>query len=778
MRTLLLLRGAPGAGKSTFIREHGLQPYTLCADDFRTMITDPVLDKEGSFCITQSNDADAWRLLYEALEKRMRRGDFTVIDATNCSPKMITHYKVYAEKHRYQIYYLDFDVPLDELLMRNKTREEYKRVPAEAVKRMYTMFKEIPIQKYCKKIEKLEDIENYYTDNLDDYDRVVVFGDIHGCFTAFTDALKQINNGSSELNPKIKYIFSGDLLDRGLENKQMMNWLIDHADNKNVTLITGNYDQYLIDWVFDTFPKRKDGSNNVPFEFKTRTLPQLLEPYKAVTEDGHKEYDESKIYTFKSAVRKTVRHFVQCYAFTFHGTSYFVNHGGLSSLPKMTYIPTIQMTKGVGGYDYDIDKVWDASYEAGRTQGFIQIHGHRKPVTAMDSKKGFYEGTEHSISLEGRVEYGGYLLYCDITPNGHEVHGVRNNVYREVSPAVLDNVKAGLKTNTTSNTGIPDTANEMTNKILHSSNVKAKVLPDHNLMSLNFDRDAFYGAKWDEATMRARGLFVDRNTGDIKLRSYNKFFNVGERPETTIEALQRNIAWPVKAYYKANGFLGIMSVVDGEEVLATKSTTEGPYADMFREVWNTLELADRVAMKQIAEEQNCSFVFEVCNVKDKHIIDFDKNHLWLLDIIPNQYDIGGVDINEEFSESWKDSIKYVSPNLKRKKLLGTFNSMDEVVDYARERSHDRDIEGIVCQDRNGYMFKMKFRYYTTVKKLRSALQIAQRTYSRGIPYGEFQDAKTMSFISYFVKKPFDEWKNMHIIDAVKEYEKETGNKVV
>ena len=36
MRTLLLLRGVQGAGKSTYIERQGLKPYTLCADDFRT----------------------------------------------------------------------------------------------------------------------------------------------------------------------------------------------------------------------------------------------------------------------------------------------------------------------------------------------------------------------------------------------------------------------------------------------------------------------------------------------------------------------------------------------------------------------------------------------------------------------------------------------------------------------------------------------------------------------------------------------------------------------
>lgn len=35
MRTLLLMRGAMGSGKSSFIKENGLEPYTLEGDKFR-----------------------------------------------------------------------------------------------------------------------------------------------------------------------------------------------------------------------------------------------------------------------------------------------------------------------------------------------------------------------------------------------------------------------------------------------------------------------------------------------------------------------------------------------------------------------------------------------------------------------------------------------------------------------------------------------------------------------------------------------------------------------
>lgn len=47
MRVLLLLRGSAGCGKSTWIEQNGLKPYTLSADDIRMMCSSPVLNVDG-----------------------------------------------------------------------------------------------------------------------------------------------------------------------------------------------------------------------------------------------------------------------------------------------------------------------------------------------------------------------------------------------------------------------------------------------------------------------------------------------------------------------------------------------------------------------------------------------------------------------------------------------------------------------------------------------------------------------------------------------------------
>ena len=87
MRVLLLMRGAPGVGKTTFIKENNLEQYALSADEIRLLCQSPVMTTNGTFGISQDNEKKVWSLLFQILEARMQRGEFVVIDAAN-SPKI------------------------------------------------------------------------------------------------------------------------------------------------------------------------------------------------------------------------------------------------------------------------------------------------------------------------------------------------------------------------------------------------------------------------------------------------------------------------------------------------------------------------------------------------------------------------------------------------------------------------------------------------------------------------------------------------------------------
>lgn len=81
MRRLFLLRGLPASGKSTFIRENGLEKLTLCADDIRLMYgsysynLDPEKSYTSSPTIKGNQDGRVWKLLFSLLEERMLKGE-------------------------------------------------------------------------------------------------------------------------------------------------------------------------------------------------------------------------------------------------------------------------------------------------------------------------------------------------------------------------------------------------------------------------------------------------------------------------------------------------------------------------------------------------------------------------------------------------------------------------------------------------------------------------------------------------------------------------------
>ena len=104
MRILLLFRGSPASGKSTFIEQNGLKQFTLSPDDIRIMYQSPILNKDGNYTISMKNDKKVWNTLFNILEERMERGEFIVIDSTNSKTSEFTRYKKLAEKYRYRIF--------------------------------------------------------------------------------------------------------------------------------------------------------------------------------------------------------------------------------------------------------------------------------------------------------------------------------------------------------------------------------------------------------------------------------------------------------------------------------------------------------------------------------------------------------------------------------------------------------------------------------------------------------------------------------------------------
>lgn len=680
MRILLLLRGSAGCGKSTWIEKNGLKPYTLSADDIRLLCQSPVMNVDGTYGISQSNDNVTWKTLFNLLETRMQRGEFTVIDATNSKTSEMNRYKEMCNTYRYRIYCVDFtDIPIDEVKRRNANREELKRVPDEAIDKMYSRFatQKIPSGIKVIKPDELDTIWMKLFD-LSEYKKIHHIGDIHGCNTALQKYLS--DNGG--MKDDEMYIFTGDYVDRGIENAEVVQFLISIMDKKNVLMLEGNHERWLWLWANDCTGKSK--------EFELVTRPAL---------------EEARI--SKKDVRQLYRKFGQCAYYKYGENIYLVTHAGLSTLPSnLSYVATDQMIRGVGNYN-DFEKVAETFYNTTPSNTY-QIHGHRntKQVPIMVNDRVF--------NLEGQVEFGGSLRCVQVDKDGIHTYEVKNEVFK--TPEMQ-------KEQTVTSSSVADTIiNLRANRYIQEKKFG-------NISSFNFTNKAFYDKVWDEQTTKARGLYLDTMKGKVAARAYDKFFNINERPETKFDMLQHKLQFPITAYVKENGFLGIVSYNEYEDdlLIASKSTLDSNFAQWLKEMLYSKVSTENINnMKEYIKENNVSFVFECVDMKnDPHIIEYPESNLYLLDIVYNQMDFAKYEYDDMCHIANQFGLTHKEKAFEIANWQEFFDWYYDILEEDYEYK-GRVIEGFVIEDSVGYMTKLKLAYYNFWKFMRGVAHEAIR----------------------------------------------------
>lgn len=396
MRLLALMRGVPSSGKSTFIKENGLEQYTLSADEIRLLFQSPVMNEQGKYGIEQKHDKKVWKLLFELLEERMKRGEFTIVDATHSKSEMIARYKKLAEKYRYRVVVVDFShIHIKTLLRRNSLRPEYKRVPESVILNHYERMSTEKVQNWVDivKPDEFMDYIKYNPINLSKWKKIHHIGDIHGCYTALKKYVKYIGE---ELKEDELYIFTGDYLDRGLENVETLKYLLTIYNKPNVILLEGNHERHLKAWANDDEIKAKHFINSTKIEL-----------------------DNSDV--SKKDVRQLCRKLRQLVYYTYNDKTVVVTHGGIAKLPEnLMFMATDQFIDGVGDYGTDIDNVW----EENEFDNIYQIHGHRN-IYRLSIK-----ASNNSYNLEGQVEKGGCLRIVTLSENGFEFYEVKNDVFK------------------------------------------------------------------------------------------------------------------------------------------------------------------------------------------------------------------------------------------------------------------------------------------------------------------------------------------------------------
>ena len=681
MRTLVLLRGAPGCGKSTWIKQHGLERYAISADQLRMMYASPRLQPNGSIAISQKEDKDVWKTLFEILEHRMENGDFTVIDACNSKTAEMTRYRDMARDHRYRIYCVDMTgVPIEEAKRRNKLRDKLKWVPDEYIERVYSRFETQQIPSGIVRVlpDEFEDVVFTKPFDMSQYREVVHIGDIHGCYDKLMEALP---NG---IEDDVGYIFLGDYCDRGPDSAKVVEFLLSIYKKPNVCLLEGNHERHLWAWANDKTSRSKE------FEYKTR--PQL-----------------EMAGIDKKDVRELYRHMRQCSWYNFHEANVLCTHAGLSDfgeLSRLDFVPTAQMISGVGQYE-DVFCCAE-SFDKGRPWT-IQIFGHRNIVGLMPIQM-----AGASICLEGGVERGGELRTAILYINDDMLQ-MNTRTYQNPLPEQPQVERVVSEEEIL--------IHDLVDKMRSSKLIQEKKFG--HISSFNFTRKAFADKKWNDLTTKARGLFIDTINNKILARGYDKFFAIGEREETRLQSLEHRIAFPVDIYIKSNGFLGMVSYDRATDQLfiSTKSSPDGPMADLFRSMIPDWQ---RQRMLDYCKEHDVTLLFECVDpVNDPHIITYEHADIILLDAVTNTLDPKYLPYDEllELSTQLNCMVKGTYIPSKVNTMSGFSAIVEEIANM-----HGDTIEGVVFRDANGLMLKQKTEFYSEWKKLR---YVAQSTLKEG-----------------------------------------------
>lgn len=719
MRTLVLMRGAPGSGKSNFISNNGLSDFAISPDTLRLLFQSPEMNTNSTIQITNKNDEKVWDLLIGLLENRMKNGDFTIIDATHTTAKDINRYRSLASKYRYRTICVDFShVDKDTLLKQNQMREPLKVVPVEVIEKFYRKLETSIIPNWVTTVtpEKFGDVFQYKARDLSSYKKIHHFGDIHGCFDVISEYLKD------GLNDDEFYIFVGDYIDRGVQNAETLTFLFTLMNRKNVVFLEGNHEIHLWNWAND--------NKSYSREFESYTKKSL---------------NDGKI--SKKTARSFYRGLNQCVYYTYFEKQVLVTHGGLSYLPtNLSLISTNQLIKGVGDYSTQIDQLFHQSTDINT----YQIHGHRN-IQNFPSRV-----TERTFNLEGRVELGGHMRVATLDREGFSTHEIKNNTFSKRFSINKNDVTFD---------------NQAFLSMLKSNRyIRQKKQLMDNISSFNFDKKVFYDKLWDEQTIKARGLFINTETTEIVARSYQKFFNLGEVESTTLESLKTNLVFPVRSYKKENGFLGIMGYDTQSDslVVASKSTTDGPYKGFFEEIlYDVLPLENIQKMKSYMRDNNTSCVFEVIDpINDPHLIKYSKPTIVLLDIVYRTPDFSKLDY-----ENMVEIAKDFGVSVKEEEQ--TFLDWEEFTLWYHQVKDDYSIllEGYVIEDANGFMTKIKLPYYSFWKHMRT---IKERiTNGKDLKKDSLSEPLANSFVTWLTKTwNLNQLENLDIINLRDQYERD------
>ncbi len=293
--SLVTLVGISSAGKTTFAKRFFKDSEIVSSDACRAMVS----DDENSMEATK----DAFDLAHYIISTRLKRGNLTVMDATNIQPHARKPLLDLCKKHHVLNVAIVLDTSQGTAKKRNAERED-RNISNRIINRQHQQFQHSikNLQKegfraiHKIRPEDLDDLvierEKLYNNKKHEKSPLDFIGDVHGCFDELCSLLEklgysiethedqELNYGYSVSHPEDrKAVFVGDLTDRGPLSNKVLRLVMSMVKTEVAYCVSGNHDFKLA---------KKLGGKSVSLTHGlAETMEQLEGESEAFIEEAH-----------------------------------------------------------------------------------------------------------------------------------------------------------------------------------------------------------------------------------------------------------------------------------------------------------------------------------------------------------------------------------------------------------------------------------------------------------------------------------------------------------
>ncbi|MFF3873967.1 polynucleotide kinase-phosphatase [Streptomyces sp. NPDC001978] len=245
--SLVVLVGASGSGKSTFVRRH-FKPTEVISSDFcRGLVSDDEND--------QSASRDAFDVLHYIAGKRLAAGRRTVVDATSVQQDSRRHLIELAKKHDVLPIAIVLDVPEEVCAERNAARTDRADMPRRVIQRHIRElrrslrhleregFRKVHVLRGVEEIERASVVtEKRFNDLTHLTGPFDIIGDIHGCASELDFLLAKLGYADGVHPEGRTAVFVGDLVDRGPDSPGVLRRVMSMVGSGNALCVPGNHE--------------------------------------------------------------------------------------------------------------------------------------------------------------------------------------------------------------------------------------------------------------------------------------------------------------------------------------------------------------------------------------------------------------------------------------------------------------------------------------------------------------------------------------------------------